>query len=292
MFRLNRRCRTAGTAIFAAILLSFLSSPPLCGQQATDNLSAAELVHAFVKNNGPGAASEQQNYTYIVLHQDLTYDNGRLVDKRLTKSEAIHIDGLPYLRRLEIDGKPLTGKDLKQEQQLYDNALKKRSGLSEEERNRQQKLDERFADPIPMGHLETDFTPVITGNEDADGKHDVTLDLKPANPKAKSPLQRHIMLVLDRSNLKLLEYRVDYLAADHDFCKGTLFEGRNLYLDGVLLPAWARISLPLETNMGSCQSSLYGVGTTVYSNYQRFRVSATIRDAPAPETDSPSPPEK
>ena len=80
---------------------------------------AAERIHA--------ASQRLQDYIYYDTEHNQNYIDGALVVDHTTVSESIFIGGLPYLRKLSVDGHPLAGKDLAQENKLYDNAVKERT---------------------------------------------------------------------------------------------------------------------------------------------------------------------
>jgi hypothetical protein len=69
-------------------------------------------------------------FPYLDLNPTQNYpENGKSLMNRLQLFEVTYSGDPQYARRLEKDGKPLTGKALKKEQQRYDDTVREHSAL-------------------------------------------------------------------------------------------------------------------------------------------------------------------
>jgi hypothetical protein len=266
-----------------SLLLSTLAAP---GQQPSSQLSPADLTHAFVQQQ-KSVPNNQQNYTFFILHHDLNYIHGKLTDDQSYKSEQIFIGGLPYVHRLERNGKPLQGKELQHENELYAKTLQERTGLTDDVRRKLAHAKSHSIQDYPLDQLESQFLPQITGHPIVDGHPAILLDLTPLHSDAPPPLQRHILLTLDAGNLSVLESHIELLASDNGFSKGTLMDLRNAYLDGVLLPNFHTFDSTFHIARFLTSADVHLTSTDTYTNYRRFTTSVTLKSTPDPGTPAP-----
>jgi hypothetical protein len=257
-----------------------LSDPPtglavLPPSQLSD--LAAEHIRA--------ASVRLQDYIYLDTEHNQNYIDGALVVDHTTVSESIFIGGLPYLRKLSVDGHPLAGKDLAQENKLYDNAVKERTSLNEETRARLMKHDigKKTDD---LDHLASRFNVIIAGHQVLDDHDCLVIDATPIRGTTDPDLQRHIQIAIDPTTKNVINVRIEYLADDNGFDRGTLLETRYHLLGGT-------IALPYEQTFDSVvqvpqllNKKIHVVKTHTYSNYRKFRATVTIESV-----DGPPPPE-
>jgi hypothetical protein len=251
-----------------------LSDPPtglavLPPSQLSD--LAAEHIRA--------ASVRLQDYIYLDTEHNQNYIDGALVVDHTTVSESIFIGGLPYLRKLSVDGHPLAGKDLAQENKLYDNAV------NEETRARLMKHDigKKTDD---LDHLASRFNVIIAGHQVLDDHDCLVIDATPIRGTTDPDLQRHIQIAIDPTTKNVINVRIEYLADDNGFDRGTLLETRYHLLGGT-------IALPYEQTFDSVvqvpqllNKKIHVVKTHTYSNYRKFRATVTIESV-----DGPPPPE-
>jgi hypothetical protein len=238
---------------------------------------AAERIRA--------ASVRLQDYIYIDTEHNQNYIDGALVVDHTTVSESIFIGGLPYLRKLSVDGHPLAGKDLAQENKLYDNAVKERTSLNEETRARLMKHDigKKTDD---LDHLATRFNVMIAGHQVLDDHDCLIIDAIPIRGTTDPDLQRHIQIAIDMATRNVINLRIEYLADDNGFDRGTLLETRYHLLGGT-------IALPYQQTFDSVvqvpqllNKKIHVIKTHTYSNYRKFRATVTIENV-----DGPPPPE-
>jgi hypothetical protein len=277
------------SALLCAFLMLPVLGPTLLAQQPYSQLSAAELTHAFVQRAN-SSSDDRQRYTFFILHHDLNYVHGIRTGEDTYKSEQIYIGGLPYVHRLEHNGKPLKGKELEHEDELYQKTLQERTGLTDDVRRKLLKQNTRSIQDYPADQLESEFHPEITGHPVIEGHPCILLDLTPLHPDAPPPLQRHILLTLDASNLNVLQTRIEILATDNGFRKGTVIENRNSYLNGVLMLASDSIDTTTDLKWHFIPFTLHLIGTDEYSNYRRFTTTVTLKSTSDPDVPASSTP--
>ena len=273
-----------------ALLCSLLLLPSAVAQQPFSQLSPTDLTHAFVQH-AKSVPDNQQDYTFFILHHNLNYIHGKLSDDQSYKSEQVFIGGLPYVHRLEHNGKPLQGKELQHEDELYAKTLQERTGLTDEVRRKLAHAKSYSVQAYSLDQLESQFLPRITGHPSVDGHPAILLDLTPLHPDAPPPLQRHILLTLDAANLNALESHIEFLALDNGFSKGTLFDFRNTYVNGVLLPLSTSFDTTLPIKHFFVTLDVHDISTDTFSNYRRFTTSVTLKSTADPDVPaSPIPP--
>ena len=254
---------------------------PLTGLALLPPAKLADLAAERIR----AASHRLQDYIYLDSEHNQNYIDGALVVDHTTVSESIFIGGLPYLRKLSVDGHPLAGKDLAQENKLYDNAVKERTSLNEETRARLMKHDigKKTDD---LDHLASRFNVIIAGHQVLDDHDCLVIDATPIRGTTDPDLQRHIQIAIDPTTKNVINVRIEYLADDNGFDRGTLLETRYHLLGGT-------IALPYEQTFDSVvqvpqllNKKIHVVKTHTYSNYRKFRATVTIESV-----DGPPPPE-
>ena len=276
------------STLFCSLTLLTLVSLAAAAQQPFSQLSPADLTHAFVQHQ-TSVPDSQQDYTFFILHRDLNYIHGKLSDDQSYKSEQVFIAGLPYVHRLERNGKPLQGKELQHENELYAKTLQERTGLTDGVRRKLLHAKARTIQTYPLDQLESQFRPEVTGHPILDGHPAILLDLIPLHPDAPAPLQRHIVLTLDAANLNILQSHTEFLAPDNGFSKGTVIEFRNGYLNGVLLPAATTFDSTVQVKRVLVPVDVHDISTDTYTNYRRFTTTVTLKYTPDPGVAAPPP---
>ncbi len=254
---------------------------PLTGLAAMPPAQLADLAAERIR----AASQRLQDYIYYDTEHNQNYIDGALVVDHTTVSESIFIGGLPYLRKLSVDGHPLAGKELAQENKLYDNAVKERTSLNEDTRARLMKHDigKKTDD---LDHLASRFNVQIPGEQMLDNHDCIVIDATPIRGTTDPDLQRHIQIAIDTVTHNVINVRIEYLADDNGFDRGTLLETRYHLLGGT-------IALPYQQTFDSVvqvpqllNKKIHVVKTHTYSNYRKFRATVTIESV-----DGPPPPE-
>jgi len=243
--------------------------------------TAEALLRAHVERLQHTDPAPQQSFTFVVLHHDLNYTHGKLTSDHSFKTEQIFIGGLPYRRRIERDGKPLTGKELAHETELYDKAVAERKGLTEDQRSALAHAKTYTSGGPTPEQFPTEFHAEIAGRENVSGRECTVLDLTPLHPgQGPAALQRHIRLSLDNERYDVLHLWTEFLAESNGFSKGTTVEGRNAYLEGTLLPVFSSIDTTVSVKAVLHNVNLHVIGTDEFSGYRRFRSTIVLRETP------------
>lgn len=247
-----------------------------------------ELVREAVANLGEQRKSGER-FTYFELARTQNHNpKGKVLADRSVLTEMTYLGGLPYGRVVEIDGKPLTGKALVDEQARYDQAVKDRAALDTAARARIDKqvlIDAGL--PYPL--LTTRFHLADTPQQSANGETIHLLDASPL-PAANSgePMEsRHLQLWIAATgpgtSPHLTRADFDYLTDDGDIQRGSSGRIDFIVVDGITLPEHKAIHSKV---LYKGQLVLVDVDRT-YSRYRRFgsavRILPGSGDATSPQ---------
>ena len=214
------------------------------------------------------------HYTFLKTDQVQDIIDGKLVVDHTTEYESLFIGGLPYLRRVAYDGQPLSEKDQKAEQKLYDKAVKDRTGLSPATRLALAKHASKDA-ILNYNRVPFDFDLKLDGHITVDGIDCVVLDALPL-PSTTAPAQQiHLRLAIDPASFQVLDIHKEFLAANNGFGEGTVVEARYELHDGD--PLLAEQTLDTVVRFKELLNRPIHVHqVTKYTNYRRFRATVTI----------------
>jgi hypothetical protein len=286
--RLSRR---SAAALAFAVLLAPCSralaqdepEPPAIRDIST--MSATDLAREAAYRLHE-SSQQEEHYTYLITERNQNFINGMKVVDRTTGTENIFIGGQPYLHKISEDGKPLTGKALLAEEKLYTQALHDHTALTNEARARAMNHATRgFSNNIDR--LADDFVVKLDGHQDIDGHDCVMLD---ATPKDGAPpqLQRHIRLAIDAKSHAVLDFRMELLAADNEFSKGSVIQTRYHEINGVVLP-YEQTFDTVATFKELVNTPIQVHRVRTFTNYRRFKSTVTILSSvPTDGTDTPT----
>lgn len=263
-------------ALLSAILAALTSS--LSPAKAQNPPDVQALLSAAIENF---RVSEQgtTRLTYRILeHQTNFNDKGKKTAEITRLSEMLYLSGRPYVRLLAIDGKPLSGKNLKAEQRRYEEAIKRGNGFTEKQRFEQNK-GKYWQVHVRFSKLLTDYDSHIQGNASVDGHNCVVLD---AIPRPGAP-PRHLILWIDPHSKVLIKVAFDLLADEGDLKKGS--SGWMLFQpieDAIVMVA---SHIDYQIAFGSRDKHpIRMITDSTMSDFHRFASTSTILP------DSPSPP--
>ena len=119
-----------------------------------------------------------KNYTYQQYEEDRQFEkDGKLKKTESETTEVLILAGRPYEKVIARNGKPLSEKDARKEQEAMDKELEKRSHLSESEKARQEKRraeNRKFLLEIPQA-----FHFRLAGEEMVSGKAAWVIEAEP-----------------------------------------------------------------------------------------------------------------
>jgi len=298
----------AAAEVLLLALLPTLFPPAAAAQQPVQPaaISALDLATIAVVHFDQ-AQYLPERYTFLKTVHTQQYIDGKLVVEHTTGYESLFLGGLPYLRRVSVDGQPLEGKDLRNEKKLYDAAVKQRKGL--DDRARLALIHHASRDATTdLDRLPFDFNLTLDGHMaiDAAGGHAATdapagpidclvLDATPL-PSITAPSgQRHIRLAVDPANMQVLDVSIEFLAPDNGYDAGTTVHLRyGLFGDEPLLVEQTLDSVVRFKELLGKPIHVHDV--TTYTDYHRFRATVTLEaahelppDTPAGDPPSPAP---
>lgn len=175
--------------------LSFCITVP-AGAQATTTLpSAAQLQALLVRMNANFAKNWllAEQYTSVELWHNLNFDKkGKTTVDESAKYENVFVEGLPYQRKVEENGKPLTGKAAAKEEERYEKTVDERKHMTLDQQRGF--FHRTFHSGLPMEYLTTLFDNRATGEVMLNGRKTLVVestpkpDAKPADAEAKTAL--------------------------------------------------------------------------------------------------------
>lgn len=224
-----------------------------------------------------------EKYTYTETEHIQNYIDGQLQVDHTTVFENIFIHNLPYMRKTSVDGKPLAGKDLKHETALYDEAVKKRTSLDLATRANLERHALRTSSRTDLDKLAANFDLSVLGHEDVDGHDCVILDAVP-KPGSTAPVNaRHIRIDIENTSQVVLDIRIEFLADDSGFSKGSVLDTHYTLINGV--PLASHQTWDTTVRFAELMNKAIRIHRDItYTNYRRFHATVTlhmISEAPA-----------
>ena len=119
-----------------------------------------------------------EEYTSVMFWHNRNFDkSGKTTVDESAKYENVFIEGLPYSRKVEKNGKPLTGKDADWEQRRYDKAVDERKNMSLDEKRHS--LHVTFHGSLPLSYLTTLFDNRALRRETINGRETLVVESTP-----------------------------------------------------------------------------------------------------------------
>jgi hypothetical protein len=216
-----------------------------------------------------------EKYTYVETEHIQNFIDGQKVVDHTIVTENIFIHNLPYMRKTAEDGQPLTGKELKHETAMYEQAVKQRTALDEAARANLMRHAIRTTSRTDLDKLATNFNLAILGHETIDGHDCVILDATPKPENTATDLARHVTMDVEVTSLVVLNIRIEFLADDNGFSKGSVLDTRYTLINGVPLPTHQTWDTTV-TFKELLNKAIRIHRDITYSNYRRFHATATI----------------
>jgi hypothetical protein len=190
----TRRClRYAGAVKTVCTALCLFLLVAACSRLDAEDDSDPWLILKPAFTKLLRAPQSKIHFTYFDLNHLQNFDaKGRKFVDTTELFEVTYIGDLQYSRLMEVDGKPLSGKRLKKEQERYDAAVCNHSALDENARAKIQHREMRHLD-VSLDHFPTQYRSSLVAHADVDGRDCVLIDSTPlpeAPQKALSYLGR------------------------------------------------------------------------------------------------------
>jgi hypothetical protein len=257
--------------------------------QAPD-LKAEDLTSLLLRLEVNEAANWKlfQQYTFDeFLHNTNFHKDGKVGLDYSVKYEHIFVEGLPYRRIVESNGKLLTGKAAKAEKKFYEDAVRERQDMSIEEKRK--KFYEVRRSAFPMCCLAALFENRVEGHETIDGRDTVIVesvpraDANPANDYERSSLVWKEIAWIDTQDAMVVRAQEESLVDQGHILKGAKYEIVNQRV--VDTPAsegqpekavWVPKSSVSHFSMKMEDPEITGTTEQTYSNFKKFHVDVRL----------------
>jgi hypothetical protein len=257
----------------------FLFTSSALGQNAASDSSPDSLIQKALEYFN---ANQKQaySYTYTELWHNQNFDKrGRLKTDESAKFESVFIDDLPYLRKIEQDGEPLTGRAARKEEKRYEAAVRARKGMTLKQKQAEMRA-KNFNFPFELGLLPKLYDNRIVGTEILDGHPAIHIDCIPRagieakNERESNALSVHVQVWIDVQEQTFSRFDGELLAPVNGLMPGSDASLSFLPLNGVWLP-----SQSIFHGRSKLGNSVVSVKTILtYSNFQKFRVDVRVLD--------------
>src|SRR5258708_29237852 len=126
------------------------------------------LRPAFQKMDLPKGT--RTRFTFLDLHHNVNFnEKGKKTADETQLYDVTYIGDLQYSRLLEVDGKPLKGRQLTKEQQRYDDAVREHSALDDTARAKiLHEVMKSLGANISLSDLSSKYQNAVTGHSSPD----------------------------------------------------------------------------------------------------------------------------
>ena len=232
----------------------------------------------------------QQQYTSDELWHNVNYDkNGKKTLDETAKYENVFVEGLPYRKKVEANGKPLSGKAAEEEEKRYDKAVEERRSMSVVQK--QHRWRGGFSNSLPICCLTTLFDNRIVGHETIGGRDTIVvestpkLDAKPANDGEKSSLDWKETTWIDAADAMPAQLEVESVKDLGHFARGMTMRVGFIRLvesasEGGLTQqaVWLQQSVVSKFHFKMMWIGLSGETDQTWSDFKRFHVDMRLLD--------------
>jgi hypothetical protein len=284
--------------IFAFAVTLLLAPVFVFAAQSAPSPTPNSLIEKAIALDNDKASKTR--YTYFELeHLENRYYKGRPILYNgipILKSGTRFIDittlyeytwigDLPYMRVVELQGKPLTGEALAREQARYDQAVADHNGLGRG--NRAKLIHQTLVNPnVQLADLLTPaYTLTELRQETLSGSLTHVIDCVPApsTDPAHPAATEHLQLWITGSG-DVLRRITDVLADEPEVLRGSRLQIDSQLIDGTLLPLSERTRLytPKVVKGSIVEIDL----ERTYSRFRRFNVTSRILPAASSPVES------
>jgi hypothetical protein len=224
------------------------------------------LKPAFAKLSR--VSQSKTRFTYFDLNHLQNFDEkGKKFVDTTQLFEVTYIGDLQYSRLMEVNGRPLTGKELKKEQDRYDQAVRDHEALDDAARAKIQHREIKKFD-MNLGHFSTQYRSSITGHEKIDGRDCVLIE---ARPLPDAP-QRHLRVWVDPAKQEMLRMETVLLADEKDMLSGSKVTQEWTFIDDIPLVSETHF----DTRIVLGKKQVHVISDHIYSRFRKFSVTTTI----------------
>jgi hypothetical protein len=252
---------------FDIVLSLFLIVSGSLRPQAQSDVDPTALLQRAV-DKYEQAKTSKTRFTYLHLNHTKNFnEKGKLTIDYSELFEVTYIANLEYSRLLEMNGKPLKGRALEDEQKRYDEAVRERSaldGFARAKIQHQKKLDAG----INLRELPTKYRSTVVDHVAVEDCDCVLINSVPLSNAAK----RHYRIWLDPVTSEIRRVDFNQLADEGDVLSGGADTETFRYVDGI--PLIVHDHFDGNAMLGSKKVRV--VSDHEYSQFRKFSVTTTI----------------
>jgi hypothetical protein len=214
------------------------------------------------------ASESKTRFTFFDLNHLQNFDEkGKKFVDMSQLFEVTYIGNLQYSRLVEMNGKPLSGKDLKKEQERYDEAVREHSALDDAARAKIQHQEMKRFD-VNLNDLSKDYRSSIVGRADVNGTDCVLIDAAPLSSVA----QRHFRIWVDPLKERMMRIETTMLADEDDKLSGSKLSQTWMFIDDNPLVSENHF----DTRILVGKKQVHVVSNHEYTRFRKFSVTATV----------------
>ncbi len=245
----------------------------------------ARMKTAMVAN-----AKLAQQYTSDEFWHNLNYDKkGKKTNDESARYENVFVEGLPYRRKVEENGKPITGKAAEKEEARYEKAVRERRGLSTQEKRSLFHFNIHYSWPLCC--LATLFDNRVVRREILNGRDTIVIEsmpkpgAHPANNDDKSSLNWKETTWIDVADAMPARIEVELLTDTSHMEKGATDRIDFIRIadtsgdaDKPASAVWLKSHFQANFQFKVVWVNLTGTSEQTWSNYKRFHVDMRLLD--------------
>lgn len=279
--------------IFVCLLASLVAlACTASAQTSTPSFSDKDLQSLLIRMQANQQANLllQQQYTSDELWHNRNFDkNGKLTLDETAKYENIALEGLLYRRKVEQNGKPLSGKEVAAEQARYNKAVAERRAMTPAQKRLSLHRSYNFS--LPLAYLATLFDNRALRREQLNGRDTLVVestpkaDAKPANDAEKSSLDWKETTWIDIADAMPARFEAEQLVDKKQFLKGLTIQMDDVRIvdaAGVngasAKPIWLLNRTVARGQFKMMWIKVSYVTEQSWSNFKRFHVDMRLLD--------------
>lgn len=271
-----------------AALISILSAAGVGAQAPAASPIDLPALLTRMETAMQANAKLAQQYTSDEFWHNLNYNKkGKTTDDESARYENVFVEGLPYRRKVEENGKPLTGKAAEKEEARYEKAVQERSGLSMQQKRGLFHTTTHYEWPLCC--LATLFDNRIVGRELLNGRDTVVVEstarpgAHPANDNEKSSLNWKETTWIDVADAMPARIQVELLTDTSHMEKGEINTLDYIRIanasTGSNPPAvWVQSHFLARFKFKMMWIAVSGTTEQTWSNFKQFHVDMRLLD--------------
>jgi len=271
--------------VWLALACMFAMACAAAAQETGGDVAAQlQRMQSSVQKNG----KLQQQFTSDEIWHNVNYGkNGKKTVDESAKYENVFVEGLPYRKKVESNGKPLNGKAAEKEEKRYEKAVEERRGMSIAQKRHWWRMG--FTYSLPICCLTTLFDNRIVRHETIGGRDTIVVestpkpDAKPANDAEKSSLNWKETTWIDTADAMPTRIEVESLTDAGHFAKGMTTRIDFTRLVDSPLPdgqpqqtVWLQQSVVSKFHFKLMWMGVSGETDQTWSNFKRFHVDLRL----------------